>query len=97
MYIKMLPEIEKFKEAKEAFASSNIQFNIGDVHIIHKHALRGCMNQRGFKYLIKDWAQTKAMHQYFSIKDKKLLEHLPNFSEANVYKDASGNRKVQRG
>ena len=51
MYIKMLPEIEKFKEAKEAFASSDIQFNIGDVHIIHKHALRGCMSRRGFKYL----------------------------------------------
>ena len=51
MYIKMLPEIEKFKEAKEAFASSDIQFNIGDVHIIHKHALRGCMNRRGFRYL----------------------------------------------
>ena len=51
MYIKMLLEIEKFKEADKAFATSDIQFNIGDVHIIHKHALRGCMNQRGFKYL----------------------------------------------
>ena len=51
MYIRILSDIGKFTEAKEAFASSDIQFNIGAARIIYKHTLRRGMNRRGFKYL----------------------------------------------
>ena len=51
MYIRILSDIEKFTEAKEAFASSDIQFNIGAAHIISKYTLREGMNRKGFKYL----------------------------------------------
>ena len=47
----MLPEIEKLTKAKETFASSDIQFNIGAVHITHKYTLREGMIRQGFKYL----------------------------------------------
>ena len=51
MYIRILPDIKKLTEAKEAFGSSDIQFNIEAAHIISMHALRGGMDRRGFKYL----------------------------------------------
>ena len=51
MYIRIFPDIKKPTEAKEAFSSSDIQFNIEAAHIISKHTLRGGMDRRGFKYL----------------------------------------------
>ena len=44
MYIRILPDIKKLTEAKEAFGSSDIQFNIEAAHIISKHTLRGGMD-----------------------------------------------------
>ena len=35
------------------------------------------------------------MDQCFNIKGKKLLEHYPEISKANVYKHALGNTKTQ--
>ena len=48
----MLPRIEKLTEAKETFSNSEIQFNIGAAHILHKHTLRRGMNRQVFKYLL---------------------------------------------